>query len=262
MKTPSPFPGMDPYLEISGLWPDFHATFINYCREALSDLLPDHYEARIGERVNLVEVEPERIKRIGPDVSITRGGWTGQSGRISSAVATLEPVTIPLVIEEASRETYIEVLHRPERALVTVIEVLSPSNKEGDGRVLYLAKRNALLMQDVSVVELDFLLGGRRLPLAGAYPPGDLFALVSRSGNRPACDIYGWPIRNPLPAISIPLRAPDGDVILSLAEVFHTAYERGRYRRSIDYAIPPALANLSPHDLEWVQRQASQTDAV
>ena len=47
---------MDPYIESQGLWPDFHATFINYTRERLADLLPDAYEVRIDERVNFIQV--------------------------------------------------------------------------------------------------------------------------------------------------------------------------------------------------------------
>ncbi|HEX2476458.1 MAG TPA: DUF4058 family protein, partial [Lacipirellulaceae bacterium] len=237
----SPFPGMDPYLEDLAFWPDFHSRFINYCCEALTATLPDNYDARIGERVNLIEVEPERVKRIGPDISITRDGEQERPGAKPGGIATLEPVTIPWLIEEESRETYIEVLRREDRTLVTVIEVLSPSNKEGDGRVLYLAKHNALFFQRVSLVEVDLLLGGQRLPLAKPYPAGDYFALIARAFHRPDCQVYGWPLEQPLPTIPIPLRAPDPDILLNLEDVFHTTYERGRYRKSIDYSQPPAI---------------------
>ncbi|MBY0522626.1 MAG: DUF4058 family protein [Gemmataceae bacterium] len=65
---PSPLPGMDPYIEGSGLWPDFHESFIIYWRDAISDLLPDHYEIRIDERMRLVAVSPEEAQRIYPDL--------------------------------------------------------------------------------------------------------------------------------------------------------------------------------------------------
>jgi hypothetical protein len=58
----SPFPGMDPFLEQPAYWPDFHATFINYWREAIADLLPPSYEATLGERVYLVERDPDERK--------------------------------------------------------------------------------------------------------------------------------------------------------------------------------------------------------
>ena len=87
------------------------------------------------------------------------------------------------------------------------------------------------------LVELDLLIGGRRLPLEQALPVGDYYALISRSDHRPDCEVYSWTIRQPLPPIPIPLKAPDPDVILNLGAVFSTAYERGRYGRSIDYEV-------------------------
>src|SRR5438105_3073551 len=107
---PSPFPGMDPYLESPAFWSDFHARFINYWCEALSDHLADHYEARIDERVNLVEVQPAKIRRFEPDVAVTQRSQAPGAAPAASGVATVEPVVVPLLIEEETRETYIQVL--------------------------------------------------------------------------------------------------------------------------------------------------------
>ncbi|MBW3540170.1 MAG: DUF4058 family protein [Planctomycetes bacterium] len=126
--------------------------------------------------------------------------------------------------------------------MVTVLELLSPSNKNGPDRSVYLAKRNSLLRQDVHLFELDLLFGGKRLPLSGDLPSGDYYALVSRSDRRPQCEVYAWSVRQPLPKLPIPLRASDPDVIVDLAAIFATAYERGRYARSIDYSRLPALS--------------------
>jgi hypothetical protein len=180
----SPFPGVDPYIEAQGLWPDFYASFITYLRDSVADRLLENYEARIDERVNLIELPAEKLKRIKPDLSISRRERSAAT-TAPAGPATLEPVTIPLVIEEESRETYIEVLQRPERTLVAVIELLSPSNKEEPGRSLYLAKRNSLLCQPIHVVEIDLLRGGQRLPLSRDYPAGQFFVLVARGDRRP-----------------------------------------------------------------------------
>src|SRR5205823_11930380 len=138
---PSPFPGMDPYLETPALWSDFHASFITYWRDALIDALPDHYEVRIDEKVSLVEMSPPREKLIEPDVAVTqRGPSKGFTSIPPPGVATLEPVTLSLVIEEEKHERHIEILHRPDRQLVAGLELLSPANKEEPGRSLYLAK--------------------------------------------------------------------------------------------------------------------------
>src|SRR5437870_9501644 len=141
----SPFPGVDPYIEAQGFWPDFHASFITYLRDVLMEKLPANYEARIDERLNLVELPAEKLRRIKPDLAVSRGELSRGPSPVSAGVVTLEPVTIPLVIEEEARETYIEILHRPDRTFVTVIELLSPSNKEDPGRALFLAKQNSLL---------------------------------------------------------------------------------------------------------------------
>src|SRR5437660_9710055 len=46
----SPFPGMDPYIEASGLWEDFHNHFVESIAAALADVVPPHYFIKSGER--------------------------------------------------------------------------------------------------------------------------------------------------------------------------------------------------------------------
>src|SRR5947209_3278130 len=110
---PSRFPGIDPYIEAQGRWPDFHAAFLTYCRDALNDRLPNSYVAQMDELVHLVRTAPESILPIRPDVAIAREpGFASKTTQPSpsAGVATLEPVTIPLVtkVPEEVRETWIE----------------------------------------------------------------------------------------------------------------------------------------------------------
>lgn len=223
--------GVDPYIERAGLWPDFHVRFINYLCEAVAEALPSGYEARMDERVNLVELSPHTLKRMEPDLAVTHGG----TSVARSTAATVEPTVIPLLIEEERREVYIEIVRRPNRSLVAVVELLSPANKAEPGRSLYLAKRNALLRQPIHLVELDLLASGRRLPMGADYPSGDYFALVSRAEARPNCEVYAWAAGRPLPAIPLPLHVPDPDCIVDLESVFRTAFLKGQYARSDDY---------------------------
>ena len=177
----SPFPGMDPYLEHPAYWLDFHSRFVNCWCEAVADALPPHYEASLGERVYLIDHDPE-ARRLGyPDVAVTQGEPV-LSGAAPSAAGrtTLEPVTIPLMFLEGPRESYIEILYHPDRSLVAVLELLSPANKEYPGRTEYLAKRMALLHQNVHLAELDLLLGGHRLPMQRPLPPADYYYFVAR----------------------------------------------------------------------------------
>lgn len=250
----NPFPGVDPYIESEGRWPDFHARFLTYLCDALLDRLPARYEASIDEQFRLVEV-PDEVQVVEPDVAVLLAGEpTGGRGvgGGEAALAVLEPVTLPVTMRLPHRkERRIEVRRLPERSLVAVVEVLSPTNK---GRHLddYAAKRLAVLEQDVHLVELDLLRAGHRPPMDAPLPPGDYFAFVARAGRRPDCDVYAWSVRRVLPPIPIPLRAPDPDVTLDLAAVYDTAHRNGRYSRRIAYG-EPLTPPLAPEDRGWAE---------
>jgi uncharacterized protein DUF4058 len=249
----SPFPGIDPYLESPGYWPAFHQRFITYCCDSLNDLLPEDYEARLGEQLRLVELREPVARTVLPDVAVLqRGPVAGPTARSEGGLLTLEPVTLdlPLLEVEEVRDLWIEIRHRPQRNLVTAIEVLSPTNKTGAGRHDYLIKRFELTRQQVHFVELDLLLRGQRLPMEQALPPGDFYAFLRRAENRKQSQVYAWTIRQPLPVIPIPLLAPDPDIPLDLPGLFTMAYERGRYARSLDYSATLEVP-LSPPDLAW-----------
>jgi Protein of unknown function (DUF4058) len=252
----SPFPGMDPYLETPALWSDFHASFITYWRDTLIDCLPGNYEARIDEKVSLVERSVPRKKLIEPDVAVTQHGPSLATSSAPAGVATLEPVTMSLIIEEETHARHIEILYRPDHTLVATLELLSPTNKEGPGRALYLAKRNALFHQPVHLVELDLLLKGQRLPLEEKLPVGDYYALVSRWDKRPKCQVYAWTMQQPLPPLPIPLLPPDPDVWIDLGALFATTYRRGRYDRSVDYSQPPPI-KLDTARLAWAMQRTN-----
>jgi hypothetical protein len=256
LSMPSPFPGMDPYLEDPSVWMDFHERFITYCSDALNDRLPDAYETRIEERVNLVALEDERMRSFRADVAISDiaegqpGRPTGPYEGTTATLLAVEPVTIPLVYYEEEHESRIHILDRRNHRLVTVIELLSPTNKRGDGYFQYVLKRNALLQTRVHLVEIDLLVAGDRLPFKEALPAGHYFAYVARGDRRPDCQVYAWSIRQALSKIMIPLAAPDPDLALDLAELFTTTYKRGRYDRSLPYSVAP-LAPLAADDLQW-----------
>jgi hypothetical protein len=260
---PSPFPGIDPYLESQGYWPDFHASFVAYCRDQLNEVLPETYEARIGEQLRLIEIGEPQIRTVLPDVSILEGGLRrGDTVQPAGSVLTLEPVTIDLPVEEIEeiRDLWIEIRHRPDRTLVTAIEVLSPSNKLGDGYRDYRIKRWKLIRQSVHLVELDFLIRGQRLEMGQKLPPGHFYAFISRADRRPKSDVFAWSVRQPLPRIPVPLLSPDPDIVLDLPAVFQTGYDRGRYSRALDYGAPLDLP-LAEADRAWAQQVARKSHA-
>jgi uncharacterized protein DUF4058 len=236
------FPGMDPYLE-GPSWPDFHATFIVCWRKALNRILPQGYRARIDERINLIESgrEPRPPRR--PDVAVVHGRKIKRRPSRTTrepGVALLEPVTITLPQYEEARETRVEIVGRPGNTLVTVLELLSPYNKDpGEGQGQYLLKRDEVLRQSINLVELDLLLGGNRLPFSEPLPLGDYYAMIARANQRPKCDVYAWPLFDPLPTIPIPLRNGDPDVRLELSEVFDAALDEGEYQDDLNYRLAP-----------------------
>jgi hypothetical protein len=257
---PSPFPGIDPYLEGQHFWEDFHPRFLTYCSDALNEVLPQGYIAQLGQRIRLVESSRKRTKLVLPDIAVIEaaGRPTRRVARRSKAagVLTLEPVTIPLPsVETEVRDVWIEIRRGTSRAPVTVIEMLSPTNKTGDGFVEYQLKRRSLIRQKIHLVELDLLLGGRRLPMSLPLPAGDYFAFVSRARRRPDSEVYAWTMHDGLPYIPIPLLAGTPDVAIDLAGVFATTYERGRYALLIDYAATPSVLR-KPEDRTWAEKVA------
>lgn len=253
----SPFPGMDPYLEDQGRWPDFHSRLITYACDALSGALPGDYVAQMGEEVRVVTWREGHDKLMRPAVTVVRPfGAVASAPVASSSVATLDPVAIPFAsaVDEV-RDTWIELRRLPDERLITAIEILSPTNKGSSGLPEYLDKRDRLREERVNLVEIDLLIAGRRLPMAKPLPLGHFYALVSRSSKPESADVYAWSIAHPLPKIPIPLEEPDPDVFLDLAEVFTLAYQRGRYARLINYDRPLDLP-LHPQDKAWAENQA------
>lgn len=246
------FPGVDPYLEAQGYWPSFHHKFLNYWQEAISDHLPDAYEAQLDERVELVDLDTEFRALIKPDIAVLDSG--DPACQVGTALL-IQPETIPMVLLEEDRAAYIRIIHRDDRRLVAVLELLSPSNKAEPGRAGYLGRRNALLRQDVHVVELDLLVAGHRLPMRRPLPRGPFHAFIARAGQRPDCDVYSWGLRNPLPAVPVPLRDPDPDLIVDLGLIYATAFDRGRYARSIDRGADLTIP-LAPEDRAWAEAVA------
>jgi hypothetical protein len=233
---------MDPYLEDPSVWMDFHERFVTYCSDALIAGLPDHYDARIEERISLVKLSDEEGSELFcADVAVSKEAIATQAPRGTAAgVLTLEPVSIPLVIYDEIHESKVHILRRNDRKLVTVVELLSPSNKVGEGMQQYHAKRNSLLTSRVHLVEIDLLVEGTRPSFQRELPAAHYAVFVSRVNKRPNFNVFTWSVRQPLPTIPIPLEAPDPDLILDLADLFRTTYERGRYGRTLRYQRPPS----------------------
>jgi hypothetical protein len=258
LETPvmrSPFPGMDPYLE--QFWGDIHHTMITFARAAIQKDLPRDLVARVGERVYVERWEGDG-RNIFPDVRVVEHGRPREPMPTAGTGITLaEPLIIHLDESEPVHQGYIEIIDlKSGRKVVTVIEVLSPSNKvPGPVKDLYLQKQHELHDGGVSLVEIDLLRRGtrvlsvpsERLPEGRKTP----YAACTRRGWK-AFEVEYYPIslRERLPAIAVPLRQDDRDVALDLQALVDPCYEAGHYGEDIDYreeADPP----LAPEDAKW-----------
>lgn len=254
----SPFPGMDPYIE-GTCSRDFHSVFIQCWREAIADQLPEGFDAEIDEYVSMVTPD-ERSRRLSPDVLVVQTEETGNphfggTSHAEGMASVLEPVEMRFEYLERLQWTFIEIKRLADERIVAVMELLSPSNKSGDDRIEYLRKRESAFRSEAHLVELDLLLGGKRLPMQEDLPPGDFYAFVSRAGRRPVCEVYAWGLERALPVIPVPLIPPYSDVQIDLSGVFATAFERGRYHRRLKYRNAP-LAPIRPESAQWVRALA------
>jgi hypothetical protein len=239
---------MNPYFEQADHWPDFHPEFLMTLRRQLDPRLGPDYIVQLEKHVYIHDLPPEPRRLLGrPDISAIRSGASA-AGQL--ALGILEaPAEVQLPVQDVERVAFLEIRDRRGRELVTVIELLSPSNKRpGDDRQQYLAKRREILRSTAHLVEIDLLRGWEPMP-ADDRPGGDYSVLVSRAGRRPAAD--SWPIRlrDRLPVIPIPLRPADPDAQIDLQEVLHQAYDGPGYQKFI-YAGTPEPP-LSAEDAGW-----------
>ena len=239
---PSPFPGMDPYLE-GEEWSDFHGRFNFAMSDQLNERVGEDYFVRAERRVYVDEGGDERLAAVPDNVVFEARGAGGFAGGVAVAapVAEAVPCTIPVPTPRIERrETYLVVRRNPGRKVVTIIETLSPANKRGgEGRRQFLAKRDETLAGPAHWVEIDLLRGGDPLPLGGTIPPHTYRAVVSRAYDRPRCELYPWTLADPLPTIPTPLKREDGQVPLDLQSVFETIFRRTRYDRALAYERQP-----------------------
>jgi hypothetical protein len=94
---------MDPYLESQGNWQDFHTSILVECRKELKGVLPKHYAALIEERITLVDLSAEELRISQPDVAIAREDRGPIAAGSRGVFSTLQPVTIPLIIEAVDK---------------------------------------------------------------------------------------------------------------------------------------------------------------
>lgn len=255
---PSPFPGMDPYLESH--WRDVHSRLIVYLADAIQDGLPSALRARIEERVVMELPDVDDPGRY-PDVRVVEylPDAVPVRPRLSLGTAVAEPILLETAREHLT-ETFIEIIDvESGNKVVTVIEVLSPTNKTpGEGMKSYQSKQHEVCDSDTSLVEIDLLRGGEHvLAIPLQHIPSDqrtpYMICVRRAWVKGMAEVYPMPLPHPLPAIKIPLRQTDEDVVIALQPLVELCYRRGGYEGTINYNQDPRVP-FAGWEAEWADR--------
>jgi hypothetical protein len=244
----NPFPGMNPYLEQR--WDGVHSRLLIYIADQLQERLPADLVARTEEQLAIEEGRDQKGS-LRPDVKIMEPGELREPAAVYGEEAIAEPV---LVMLEPEVDRWGEIREAGGR-LVTVIEVLSPTNKSGEGQIAYRRRQRAHISGGVNLVEGDLLRKGEHVLAAPLSNIPDWEAkpyrvCVFRAAQPDQAVVYAFGLREPLRPFRVPLRPKDKDVLLHLHPLVDQCFERGGYW-ALDYRreLKPTL---TPEDAAWM----------
>lgn len=249
----SPFPGMNPFLERDTVGHDFHERAIPAIADLVGAQLAPNLVARIDDHIYVHDIGADNRQFIGrADVAVSEFPSSGPGAGGTALLVAPAEVGLPETDEE--HLSFVEIRERDSWRVITVIELLSPTNKyQGPNRLQYLSKRSQILNSRAHFVELDLLRGGPRMPLKD-LPTCDYYALVSRVERRPKAEVWPFRLRDPLPIIPIPLTPECPDARLDLKAAIDRVYDAARYAHYIYLGQPEP--QLSSEETQWAQAMA------
>lgn len=265
---PSPFPGMDPYLETNPIFQELHTQMLAEMQALLQPQLRPKYVARLERHLSegsVWDAGNVSLERKEPDITIISGSAARKQRSSSATLAAPSSVLVEeLDADELElrkqRRIVIYVQSKP-RLAVTGIELLSPGNKQPRtvAQERYLGKRASALHGGLHWVEIDLLRGGARPPIPAPVPAAATYlayvAQATDSGWRHL--VYGWSLRDPLPVLPIPLLGAD-QAQLDLAACFSAAYDRLAAEDEVDYRGPPPPPPFNKSDAAWARQLLRQ----
>ena len=259
---PSPFPGMNPYLEHPAFWSSFHTRLMVAIADALApDLRPKYYievETRTYRDHEGGENEEDELLIGIPDAAVLAANSSEQPGdkpllETGTVLTQDRPQSITLPMPIVLKERYLEVREVGSEAVITVIEVLSPTNKrKGQGRTAYERKRGRVLGSLSHLIEIDLLRSHAPMSMTGQGQPTDYRIVVSRSDQRPKADLYGFNLPEVIPSFPLPLKPEDEEPTVDLQAIVTGVYGRGSYDFRIDYQQPVPPPKLSEANQQWI----------
>jgi hypothetical protein len=216
---PSPFPGMDPFLECEKIWPTFQHHLVACLYQTLLPGLVDRYRARVGQRHY-----------------------------------STEQALFTSIIREEHEEEFIEIRQRNDSRLITLVDVVSPANKTTSaGRLAYLEKRKEAKSGGASLVEIDLVMQGQPMLdySRDGLPEWDHAVTVTRASQPDRYEIYTATLQKKLPKFRLPLAADDKDTVLDLQTVFARCFDQANFIAQINYQRDPPT-RLDGDDRKWM----------
>lgn len=224
---PSPFPGMDPYLECPKYWTAFQHQLLSCLLQILHPGLENRYRTRTTTRAYHSET----------------------------------PLFTSIIREDHVEEVG-EVRNKSDGRLVTLIEVVNPANKTtAAGRAAYLEKRREAVLSRAGIVEIDLVLQGKPTLSYSreGLPEFDYAVTVTRATTPERYEIYTATLAKRLPKFKLPLALDDRDSLMDLQAAFARAYELGSFSSLIDYnSPPPPDVPLSQENRRWLDEHLKQ----
>jgi hypothetical protein len=255
---------MDPWLEDFEHWPDIHKSLIMSIRDTLAPMVRPRFFVGVSAREvvlngtdqDLIETPDAPIDE--PDFdSVSRLGVMEVMDRVEARPSR------PAIrrADDRIEEIFLVMKEVPSRRPVTVIEVLSPTNKKTKGaREKYLNHRHRLMGSNLNYVEIDLLRAGPRMPLSDGPPRSDYRILVYRPKPFSLAEVHPFSCRDPIPGISIPLLPGEPEPTLDLNGILQALLDRVRYDLQIDYRQPPS-PRLRKKDQPWAATIVAQVAA-
>src|SRR5262249_20894227 len=224
-RMPSPFPGMDPYLEEESLWPVFHHQLVTSLYQILLPGLVDRYRARVAQRHY-----------------------------------TTEQPLFTSIMREEHHEEFIEIRQRSDARLLTLVDVVSTANKPTEsGREAYLAKRREGKLAGASLVEIDLVIQGQPMLdySRDGLPDWDYAVTVTRATQPDRFEIYTATLQKRLPRFRLPLAGDDRDTVVDLYTIFTRSFDHGSFAAKINYQRDPSIP-LSDEKRRWLDELLKQ----
>src|SRR5262249_18767734 len=190
---PSPFPGMDPFLEKNPIFQELHTQMLAEAQAQLQPQVRPKYVVRLERHLSeggVWDLEPGVIslERKEPDISVaTASPTSGESGSTAVLASPTASATQELdqdELELRKQRRIVIYVNMRARLAVTTIELLSPSNKAPGsvGQERYMEKRSSALHGGLHWVEIDMLRGGQRPVLPVELPKNtDYLAYVAQA---------------------------------------------------------------------------------